>query len=154
MSVRLRLTRLGRKKRPYYRIVAIDSRKKRDGAFIERIGYYHPLENPPGVFIDGEKALKWLRTGAKPSETVLNLLKREGIWFRFRLEKRGLPEHQINEMMQEWFKTHNKMMPTAPITEPTTTPEQPPSTETQPAEEVPAENPDAIINQMSISNNI
>ena len=107
MSVRLRLTRMGRKKRPYYRIVAIDSRKKREGAFIERIGYYHPLNDPPAVKIDGEKALKWLHVGAQPSETVRSLLRREGVWLRFLLEKRKLPESQINEMMLEWMKEHS-----------------------------------------------
>ncbi len=106
MSVRLRLTRMGRKKRPYYRIIAVDSRKKRDGAFIERIGYYHPLNDPPTIKIDGEKALKWLRVGAQPSDTVRSLLRKEGVWYRFRLEKRKLPEKQINEMMLAWMEEH------------------------------------------------
>ena len=108
MAVRLRLTRMGRKKRPYYRIVAVDGRKRRDGAFIERLGYYHPLEDPPGISIDADKALKWLRTGAQPSDTVLSLLKKEGVWLRFRLEKRGLPEQQVNDMMAEWFAERAK----------------------------------------------
>ena len=104
MGVRLRLMRMGRKKRPYYRIVAVDGRKKRDGAYLEWLGYYHPLEDPPSVKVDAERTLKWLRTGAKPSETVLSLLRRVGIWYRFRLEKRGLPETQIESMMMEWFE--------------------------------------------------
>ena len=106
--VRLRLTRMGRKKRPYYRIVAVDKRKRRDGAFIERLGYYHPLGDPTVVQIDGEKVLKWLRVGAQPSNTVLSLLRKEGIWYRFRLEKRNLPENQIDEMMAEWFASHSE----------------------------------------------
>jgi len=108
LSVRLRLSRLGRKKRPYYRIVAVDSRRKRDGAFIERLGLYHPLDTPARIEIDAERALAWLRDGARPSETVLSLLKREGVWLRFRLERRGLPTAQIDQMMNEWFKTHAK----------------------------------------------
>jgi len=104
--VRLRLSRLGRKKRPYYRIVAVDSRGKRDGGYIERLGYYHPLENPPAVDIDADKVLKWLRLGAQPSETVLSLLRKEGVWLRFRLEKRKMPESQINELMAQWFAKH------------------------------------------------
>ncbi len=107
MSVRLRLTRMGRKKRPYYRIVAVDSRRKRDGAFIENLGHYHPLEDPPTVKVDADKALKWLRVGAQPSDTVRSLLRREGIWLRFRLEKRGLPESQIEGMMTEWFEARS-----------------------------------------------
>ncbi len=110
MAVRLRLTRIGRKKRPYYRVIAVDSRKKRDGSFIERIGYYHPLDNPPIVEIDGDKALKWLRNGAQPSSTVLSLLRQEGVWYRFRLEKRNLPEDQIQQMMNEWFEKNSKKL--------------------------------------------
>lgn len=94
---------MGRKKRPYYRIIAVDSRKKRDGAYLEKIGYYHPLDDPPGIKVDADKALKWLRVGAQPSDTVRSLLRREGIWLRFRMEKRGLTEDQINEAMIEWF---------------------------------------------------
>lgn len=103
---------MGRKKRPYYRIVAVDSRVKRDGVYIERVGYYHPLDEPPTIVIDGDKALKWLRCGALPSDTVLSLLRREGVWLRFRLEKRGLSETQINDMMADWFAKHK---PAAPI---------------------------------------
>ena len=103
MAVTLRLSRMGRKKRPFYRIVAVDKRRKRDGAFIERIGHYHPLDDPPGIKIDAEKALKWLRVGAQPSNTVRSLLRKEGVWLRFRLEKRGMPEKQIAETMADWF---------------------------------------------------
>jgi len=135
LSVRLRLTRLGRKKRPYYRIIAVDSRAKRDGSYIERIGYYHPLENPPDVLIEGDKALKWLRNGAKPSETVLSLLKREGVWLRFRLERRGLPQAQIDSMMQDWFKAHHKAAPVVQPPEaaaPAAEPVEPTAVETAP----------------------
>jgi small subunit ribosomal protein S16 len=94
---------MGRKKRPYYRIIAIDSRRSRDGAYIERLGHYHPLDDPPAIKIDAEKALKWLRVGAQPSETVRSLLQKDGIWLRFLLEKRGMPEEQINETMTKWY---------------------------------------------------
>ncbi len=106
--VRLRLTRMGRKKRPYYRIIAVDSRRRRDGAFLERLGYYHPLEDPATVKIDAEKALKWLRVGAQPSDTVRSLLRREGVWLRFRLEKRKMPEAQIQEIMADWFTRNSE----------------------------------------------
>ncbi|MCF7811349.1 30S ribosomal protein S16 [bacterium] len=114
MAVALRLTRMGRKKRPYYRIIAIDSRRSRDGAYIERLGYYHPLDDPPAVNIDAEKALKWLRVGAQPSETVRSLLKQDGIWLRFRLEKRGMPEEQINETMTKWYSEKSASAKTKP----------------------------------------
>lgn len=77
--VKLRLTRMGAKKAPFYRIVAIDSRKSRDGEYIESIGYYDPTKEPAIVNIDGEKATKWLNNGAQPTETVRSLLKKEGI---------------------------------------------------------------------------
>ena len=109
---------MGRKKRPYYRIVAVDSRRKRDGAFIDRIGYYHPIETPVTLLIDADKALKWLRVGAIPSDTVLSLFKKEGVWLRYRLERRGLPEAQINSMMNEWFVKHGKSIVTAEAAKP------------------------------------
>ncbi|MBM2826444.1 MAG: ribosomal protein [Dehalococcoidia bacterium] len=73
--VKLRLARVGAKKRPMYRVVAADSRAPRDGAFLEIIGYYHPLNNPSTIVIDDEKALKWLRQGAQPTDVVTKLLK-------------------------------------------------------------------------------
>jgi small subunit ribosomal protein S16 len=74
--VRLRLTRLGRKKQPFYRIVAADSRAPRDGRFIEAIGHYNPMLNPPDIKIDLERVDYWLGVGASPSETVSGLIKR------------------------------------------------------------------------------
>ena len=71
MAVRIRLQRHGRKKRPFYRLVAADARASRDGVFLERLGHYNPLTDPADVFIDEEKALKWLRRGAQPSDTCL-----------------------------------------------------------------------------------
>ena len=74
--VRLRLTRLGRKKQPFYRIVAADSRAPRDGRFIESIGHYNPMLNPPEIKIDLERVDYWLGVGASPSDTVAGLIKR------------------------------------------------------------------------------
>ena len=78
--VKIRLRRMGAKKQPFYRVVVADSRYPRDGRFIEEIGYYNPLTNPAEIKIDEEKALKWMATGAQPSDTVRSLLKRAGIW--------------------------------------------------------------------------
>lgn len=77
--LRIRLRRVGKKKRPAYRMVVADSRAPRDGAFIETLGLYDPLTNPATVQIDEEKARKWLQQGAKPSETVAKLLVRQGL---------------------------------------------------------------------------
>ncbi len=79
MSVKIRLRRMGAKKAPFYRVVVADSRSPRDGKFIEEIGYYNPITDPAEIKIDGEKAKKWLDTGAQPSDTVRKLLKKSGI---------------------------------------------------------------------------
>ena len=79
MAVKLRLKRMGAKKRPFYRIVAADSRSPRDGRFIETVGTYNPIMEPAEVKINEEVALKWLDRGAIPSDTVRSLLKNEGI---------------------------------------------------------------------------
>ena len=77
--LRIRLRRVGKKKRPAYRVVVADSRAPRDGAFIETLGLYDPLTDPATVTIDEEKAKKWLQQGAKPSETVAKLMVRQGL---------------------------------------------------------------------------
>lgn len=74
---------MGAKRNPFYRIVAADSRAPRDGRFIEIIGYYNPTQQPAEVKIDEEKALKWLSVGAQPSDTVRNLLSKEGLIKKF-----------------------------------------------------------------------
>ena len=77
--VKIRLTRMGAKKAPFYRIVAVDSRKARDGEYIEQIGYYNPVAQPKVVVIDSEIAKKWLANGAQPTETVRDLFRANGI---------------------------------------------------------------------------
>ena len=83
MAVKIRLTRMGAKKRPMYRIVACDSRRPRDGEYLELIGTYNPVATPADVKIDEEKALKWLSTGAIPSDTVRSLFSKAGIMTKF-----------------------------------------------------------------------
>ena len=79
MAVKLRLTRMSAKKAPFYRIVATDSRKARDGQYIEQIGYYNPVTEPAEVKIDAEIAKKWLSVGAQPTQTVRDLFVQNGI---------------------------------------------------------------------------
>ena len=79
MAVKIRLTRMGKKKNPFYRIVVADQRSRRDGAPIDEIGYYDPMTNPANVKIDAEKANKWLANGAQPTDTVRSLLKKAEI---------------------------------------------------------------------------
>jgi small subunit ribosomal protein S16 len=78
MAVKLRLTRKGKKKQPFYRVVAADSRSPRDGDFLEIIGTYDPRQEPSHVEIDNDKAVRWLRNGAQPTDTVAKLLARSG----------------------------------------------------------------------------
>lgn len=77
MPARIRLTRIGKKKRPFYRVVVADSDAPRDGRFIEKVGTYNPNTDPAEVSFDKEKVRKWLKRGAKPTKTVQQLLKRE-----------------------------------------------------------------------------
>ena len=79
MAVKIRLRRMGRKKRPFYRVIVADSRSPRNGRFIEEIGWYDPLQDPGEIRIDEEKAKKWLATGAQPTDTARSLLKKSGI---------------------------------------------------------------------------
>ena len=104
MAVRIRLQRHGRKKRPFYRLVAADARAQRDGVFLERLGHYNPLTDPADVFIDEEKALKWLRRGAQPSDTAKRLLSKSGILMKFEYEKLGKPMPEA-ETVEEVAKT-------------------------------------------------
>lgn len=79
MAVKMRLTRLGDKKSPFYRIVVADSRKTRDGEYVDLIGTYNPLKNPEEVKVDAEKVKKWLAQGAQPTDTVKALLIKNGL---------------------------------------------------------------------------
>lgn len=79
MAVKIRLKRMGAKKAPFYRVVVADSRSPRDGRFIEEIGYYNPTVEPTLIKIDEEKAVKWVKTGAQPSDIVKKLFEKTGI---------------------------------------------------------------------------
>lgn len=87
MAVKIRLRRMGTHKRPFYRVIVADSRSPRNGRFIEEIGYYNPLSNPKQVKIDEDKALKWLTTGAQPTEVVKKLFSANGITEKFEAKK-------------------------------------------------------------------
>ncbi len=87
--VKLRLRRMGKKGQPFYRIVAADSRSPRDGRFIEEIGTYNPIKGEEAVELNREAALKWLKQGAQPSDTVRSILSREGVMTAFHNSKLG-----------------------------------------------------------------
>ncbi|MDY4697044.1 30S ribosomal protein S16 [Selenomonas montiformis] len=83
MAVKIRLNRMGAKKNPFYRIVVADSRAPRDGRFIEILGNYDPSQTPALVNVDEDKVLDWMNKGAQPTDTVKNLLSKQGIMAKF-----------------------------------------------------------------------
>jgi len=87
MAVKIRLKRVGKKKAPSYRVVVADARSPRDGRTIENLGWYNPLVEPSAIHIDVERALRWLKVGAQPTDSVASLLKRTGVMERFEQEK-------------------------------------------------------------------
>jgi small subunit ribosomal protein S16 len=93
---------MGKKKQPFYRIVAIDSRVARDGKYLDNIGTYNPRLEPAAVQLDSARAVYWLSKGAKPSDTVRSLLRRQGLLMRLHLQKLGMDEAQISEAMKQW----------------------------------------------------
>lgn len=97
MSVKIRLKRIGSKKNPFYRIVVADSRRARDGRFIEEIGYYNPLTEPKTIKVDNERAMSWIGNGAKPSETVDILFKNSGVYEEKTAEEDTVEEKTVSE---------------------------------------------------------
>ncbi len=103
MAVKIRLTRMGAKKKPVYRIVASDSRRPRDGQYIELVGTYNPLTTPATVNIQEEVAMKWLKNGAEPTDTVRNLFSEAGIMKKFaeskgtKAKKEAKPKKEVKE---------------------------------------------------------
>lgn len=100
--VKLRLARSGRKKLPVYRIVAADSRARRDGRFIEVVGQYSPKEKPAKVTLKESRIMHWLRVGAQPTDTVRSLLSGHGVLLKWHLEKKGKDAATIAEEVQKW----------------------------------------------------
>lgn len=89
MSVRIRLRRMGKKKSPHYRLAVVDSRVKRDGRFVEFVGYYNPMNEPPSIKLDEEKIIGWIKNGASCSDTVSSILRDAGVLARIHEMKTG-----------------------------------------------------------------
>lgn len=102
MAVKLRLQRMGKKKQPFYKIVAADSRSPRDGKFIEAIGRYNPRTNPSEISLLEDRALYWLGVGAQPTDTVKNLLSRKGLILRQDLMKKKASPEKIEQEMEKF----------------------------------------------------
>lgn len=94
--VKLRLRRRGRKKAPFYDIVAVDARRRRDGAFIERVGYYNPMTQPSTIVLDHDRSIYWLNVGAQPTDIVRSLLSYDGVLLRRQMQFKGKETAEIS----------------------------------------------------------
>jgi len=114
MAVKLRLQRFGRKGRPFYHIVAADSRAPRDGKYIERIGSYDPISIPATIELDGDKAFSWLEKGALPTNTVKAILSYKGVLYRKHLHrgvnKGAFTQEQADEKLASWLEEKNRVI--------------------------------------------
>ena len=102
MATKIRLKRIGRRNRPFYRMVAIDARSRRDGAAIEELGWYNPIDIDKSFELKNDRILHWLSEGAQPTEAAKKLLKRSGISHRWHLMKQGLNQSDIDKEMKKW----------------------------------------------------
>jgi small subunit ribosomal protein S16 len=102
LATTIRLTRMGKKKRPFYRLVVLDSRTRRDGAYLANLGYYNPFVDPAEVDLRTAEILEWLEKGASLSDTARSLLKREGILYHYSLVQQGLPAAEIAAKLEAW----------------------------------------------------
>jgi small subunit ribosomal protein S16 len=114
MPTKIRLSRQGRKRIPYYHIVVTDSRAPRDGKYIERLGKYYPTTNPATIEIDFDRALYWLQTGAQPSDTCRNILSEKGVLYKNHLlngvKKNALTQEQVESKYSAWLaEKENKL---------------------------------------------
>lgn len=106
LATTIRLTRMGKKKRPFYRLVVMDSRRRRDGAYLANLGYYNPFVEPHEVRLHTDEIITWLQKGAELSETARALLRSEGVLYQFSLMKTGLGTDEIQARMDAWRPQH------------------------------------------------
>ena len=102
MATKIRLKRIGRRNRPFYRLIVIDSRKQRDGAAIEEVGWYNPIDEDHSYDLKGDRILHWLSQGAVPTNAAHKLMRRAGIAHRWHLMQQGMDEAEIDKEMKKW----------------------------------------------------
>ena len=112
MSVKIRLQRHGKKGKPYYWIVAADSRSKRDGKYLDKLGFYNPNTNPATIEVDMEKSIEWLKNGAQPTKTARNILSYKGIMLKYHLlggvAKGAFTEEEAEKRFNAWIEEKSK----------------------------------------------
>ena len=102
MATKIRLKRIGRRNRPFYRMVAMDSRNRRDGAAIEELGWYNPIDTEHSYDLKDDRILHWLGEGAQPTDAAKKLLRRAGLSHRWHLMQQGLEESELDKEMKKW----------------------------------------------------
>mgnify|MGYP001381939092 CR=1 FL=1 len=112
MATKIRLKRIGRRNRPFYRIIIIDSRKRRDGSAIEQVGWYNPLEKNKELNynLKEDRIIEWLKLGAQVTDPVNKLMKRSGLSLRWHLMGQGLSEKDIDKAVADWKKDREKVI--------------------------------------------
>ena len=142
MAVKIRLKRFGKIRAPYYRIVVVDSRTKRDGRSIEEIGKYHPTEEPSFIEVDSDRAQYWLGVGAQPTPQVEAILKLTGDWGKFKGDKNAVSTVRVAEPKAK-FQVDDKKKPVLKPKAEKVVPVEAPAAEEAPAEEAVVEAPEA-----------
>ena len=110
MSTKIRLKRIGRRNRPFYRVVVMDSRNRRDGSAIEELGWFNPIEADKPFELKEDRILHWLQLGAQPSDALHGLMKRSGLAHRWHLVQQGLDEKTIEKEMKKWAMTREETL--------------------------------------------
>ena len=112
MATKIRFKRIGRRNRPFYRLVVIDSRKRRDGAPIEQLGWYDPIktDKDSNFNFNEERIIHWLKEGAQTSDPVNKLMKRSGLAYRWHLIKQGLSDSEIEKALEKWKEERAKIV--------------------------------------------
>jgi len=110
LATKIRLKRIGRRNRPFYRMVIMDSRSRRDGAAIEELGWYNPINVEHSFSLNEERILHWLRDGAQTTDAAHKLLRRAGIAHKWHLINQGLDDSQLEKEMQKWSLNHEEVL--------------------------------------------
>jgi len=110
LATKIRLKRIGRRNRPFYRMVAMDSRNRRDGAAIEELGWYNPIDSNHSYDLKDERILHWLGEGAQPTDAAKKLLRRAGLSHRWHLMQQGMDGSDLEKEMKKWELNHEEVL--------------------------------------------